>query len=265
MSETITARFEVTGWDPADLPGIDGDWVGAVTMRKTYTAGLVGESVAHFISSGDESGRRLPGRGAGHRDARRRQVAGRSRCTTARCSIRMTTRRSATSCRARGRAISRTSPDRAHRARRGRAVLRVHARLSASRASSRARDVPQVRLRQLDGLADAAVHHDLRHREREALDLRAGDRRRQRERERIGHQVDERRPVVRERRAERVLDLASGFSTRSREDAERRRRPRRSRPSARRRRSRGSRRRASRPSPCPSVELLNTTIFTGSL
>ena len=26
-------------------------------MRKTYTAGLVGESVAHFISSGDESGR----------------------------------------------------------------------------------------------------------------------------------------------------------------------------------------------------------------
>ncbi|WP_345761473.1 DUF3224 domain-containing protein [Diaminobutyricibacter sp. McL0608] len=57
MSETITARFQVTSWDPAELSGIDGDWVGAVTMRKTYTAGLIGESVAHFISSGDESGR----------------------------------------------------------------------------------------------------------------------------------------------------------------------------------------------------------------
>jgi len=53
-THTITARFEVTGWDPSELAGIDGDWVGAVTMRKTYTEGLIGESVAHFISSGDE-------------------------------------------------------------------------------------------------------------------------------------------------------------------------------------------------------------------
>ncbi|KRC50576.1 hypothetical protein ASE16_06045 [Leifsonia sp. Root227] len=55
--ETITARFDVTGWDPADLPGIDGDWVGGITMRKTYTDGLVGESVAHFVSSGTEESR----------------------------------------------------------------------------------------------------------------------------------------------------------------------------------------------------------------
>lgn len=53
-AETITARFDVTGWEPADLPGIDGDWLGAVVMRKTYTEGLVGESVAHFVSSGTE-------------------------------------------------------------------------------------------------------------------------------------------------------------------------------------------------------------------
>ncbi|MDQ1569742.1 MAG: hypothetical protein QOF79_416 [Actinomycetota bacterium] len=57
MTETITARFDVTGWDPAELPGIEGDWVGAITMRKSYTAGLVGESIAHFISSGDEASR----------------------------------------------------------------------------------------------------------------------------------------------------------------------------------------------------------------
>lgn len=55
--EIINARFDVTGWDPAALPGIDGDWVGAVTMRKTYTDALVGESVAHFVSSGTEESR----------------------------------------------------------------------------------------------------------------------------------------------------------------------------------------------------------------
>jgi hypothetical protein len=57
VSETITARFNVTGWDPAELAGIEGGWVSAVTMRKEYTAGLVGTSVAHFVSSGDESSR----------------------------------------------------------------------------------------------------------------------------------------------------------------------------------------------------------------
>ncbi|MFF1574017.1 DUF3224 domain-containing protein [Leifsonia sp. NPDC058292] len=56
-SETITARFAITGWEPADLAGIDGDWVGAVVMRKSYTSGLVGESVAHFLSSGTEESR----------------------------------------------------------------------------------------------------------------------------------------------------------------------------------------------------------------
>jgi hypothetical protein len=62
MSEILTARFTVSGWEPAVVPGIDvsgpdGEWVGVVTMRKQYIAGLVGESVAHFVSSGDEAGR----------------------------------------------------------------------------------------------------------------------------------------------------------------------------------------------------------------
>jgi hypothetical protein len=57
-TETITARFDVTGWEPANLNGIDGDWVGAVVMRKRYTGGLIGESVAHFVSSGSEEGGR---------------------------------------------------------------------------------------------------------------------------------------------------------------------------------------------------------------
>ncbi|MBC7518878.1 MAG: DUF3224 domain-containing protein [Microbacteriaceae bacterium] len=56
-SHLVTARFEVVAWDPASLPQIDGDWVTAITLRKTYTVGLVGSSVAHFISSGDEANR----------------------------------------------------------------------------------------------------------------------------------------------------------------------------------------------------------------
>jgi hypothetical protein len=56
-TETITARFDVTGWDPAELAGLEGDWVGAIVMRKTYTDGLTGESVAHFVSSGTEESR----------------------------------------------------------------------------------------------------------------------------------------------------------------------------------------------------------------
>ncbi|MGH1523334.1 DUF3224 domain-containing protein [Leifsonia sp. L25] len=57
-SPIVTARFDVTGWDPAELPGIPGDWLGAIVMRKTYTEGLIGESVAHFVSSGTEEGGR---------------------------------------------------------------------------------------------------------------------------------------------------------------------------------------------------------------
>jgi hypothetical protein len=55
----ITARFEVVGFEPSTIPGIEGDWVGAIIMRKTFTEGLIGTSVAHFVSSGTEE----PGRG----------------------------------------------------------------------------------------------------------------------------------------------------------------------------------------------------------
>jgi hypothetical protein len=57
-TETITARFEITGWDPEPLAGLDDDWLGAIIMRKRYTEGLIGESIAHFVSSGSEEGGR---------------------------------------------------------------------------------------------------------------------------------------------------------------------------------------------------------------
>jgi len=52
--ETITARFTISGWDETTLANAFDGWLGAVTMSKEYTQGLVGASIAHFISSGDE-------------------------------------------------------------------------------------------------------------------------------------------------------------------------------------------------------------------
>jgi hypothetical protein len=53
----LIARFTVTEFEPQTLHGIDDDWVGAVTMRKDYTEGIIGSSIAHFVSSGDEGSR----------------------------------------------------------------------------------------------------------------------------------------------------------------------------------------------------------------
>ena len=35
----LIARFDVTGFEPSTIPGIDDDWVGAIVMRKTFLAG----------------------------------------------------------------------------------------------------------------------------------------------------------------------------------------------------------------------------------
>lgn len=57
MAELI-ARFSVNGWDERTIAGLEGGWVGAVEMRKEFTAGLVGTSVALFVSSGETEGQR---------------------------------------------------------------------------------------------------------------------------------------------------------------------------------------------------------------
>ena len=54
----LIARFAVTGWDEQGLGGLEDGWVGAVRMAKSFTSGLVGESVALFVSSGDVEGER---------------------------------------------------------------------------------------------------------------------------------------------------------------------------------------------------------------
>jgi hypothetical protein len=56
--KTQIARFEVNGWDDRANEGHDGGWMGAVEMRKQFTAGITGSSVALFVSSGDTEGQR---------------------------------------------------------------------------------------------------------------------------------------------------------------------------------------------------------------
>lgn len=56
MTELI-ARFTVSDFTPSTIPGIHGDWVGAIVMRKTYSEGILGDAVLHFVSSGTEESR----------------------------------------------------------------------------------------------------------------------------------------------------------------------------------------------------------------
>lgn len=54
----LIARFEVTGWDPCTVEGLDDSWMGAVRMSKAFTSGLTGTSVALFVTSGTQEGHR---------------------------------------------------------------------------------------------------------------------------------------------------------------------------------------------------------------
>src|SRR4051812_32504471 len=54
---TLIAKFTVNGWDERAVDGLTG-WMGAVEMRKEFTAGIVGSSVALFVSSGETEGQR---------------------------------------------------------------------------------------------------------------------------------------------------------------------------------------------------------------
>ena len=56
---TLIARFTVDGFEPRQVPGVDGDWVGVLTFAKTFTAGITGQATTLFMSAG---ARRAPGR-----------------------------------------------------------------------------------------------------------------------------------------------------------------------------------------------------------
>jgi hypothetical protein len=58
VNNLIIARFEVTGWNETPLPGVEDGWAQGAVLPKTFTDGLTGSSVALFISSGTQEGKR---------------------------------------------------------------------------------------------------------------------------------------------------------------------------------------------------------------
>jgi hypothetical protein len=54
---TLTARFEVTGFEERSVDGF-GPWVGTARLTKTFTSGLSGTSEVLFCSSGETEGQR---------------------------------------------------------------------------------------------------------------------------------------------------------------------------------------------------------------
>ena len=55
---TIIVRFEISGWEETDLPGLAAEIAYAAKMRKTFSDGLDGSSEGLFISSGTDEGNR---------------------------------------------------------------------------------------------------------------------------------------------------------------------------------------------------------------
>jgi Protein of unknown function (DUF3224) len=55
---TLIARFTVDGFEPRQVPGVDGDWVGVLTFAKTFTAGITGQGTTLFMSAGTQEGSR---------------------------------------------------------------------------------------------------------------------------------------------------------------------------------------------------------------
>jgi hypothetical protein len=55
---TLIARFTVDGFEPRQVPGLDGDWVSVLTFAKTLTAGITGHATTLFMSAGTQEGAR---------------------------------------------------------------------------------------------------------------------------------------------------------------------------------------------------------------
>jgi len=55
---TLIARFTVDGFEPRQVPGVEGDWVGVLTFAKTFTAGITGHGTTLFMSAGSDEGSR---------------------------------------------------------------------------------------------------------------------------------------------------------------------------------------------------------------
>src|SRR2546429_10023984 len=55
---TLIARFQVDGYEPRQVTGLDADWFGLMTFAKTFTAGITGHATTLFMAAGSQEGSR---------------------------------------------------------------------------------------------------------------------------------------------------------------------------------------------------------------
>jgi hypothetical protein len=55
---TLILRFQVDGYEPRQVTGLDADWFGLMTFAKTFTSGIVGHATTLFMAAGTEEGSR---------------------------------------------------------------------------------------------------------------------------------------------------------------------------------------------------------------
>lgn len=56
--QPIVARFQITGWEETDLPGLAAGAASGAKMTKSFDEGIEGTSEGLFISSGTDEGSR---------------------------------------------------------------------------------------------------------------------------------------------------------------------------------------------------------------
>jgi hypothetical protein len=54
----MIARFQVDGFEPRQVAGLERDWFSLMTFAKTFTSGIVGKATTLFMSAGTEEGSR---------------------------------------------------------------------------------------------------------------------------------------------------------------------------------------------------------------
>jgi len=54
----LIARFQVDGYEPRQVTGLDADWFGLMTFEKTFTAGIIGHATTLFMAAGSQEGSR---------------------------------------------------------------------------------------------------------------------------------------------------------------------------------------------------------------
>ena len=55
---TLIARFQVDGYEPRQVTGLDADWFGLMTFTKTFTEGIIGHATTLFMAAGSQEGSR---------------------------------------------------------------------------------------------------------------------------------------------------------------------------------------------------------------